>query len=258
MICYNYICISWRGTQVAIRALSRKQLRLQDLRGFESHPLRMKILLTSQGLPKELKDTFLSLLIKSPAENKVSFITTAAFGNEDNPTWLEVYRKQLRDYGVKDIEDLDLKDKKQEELRKILENKDIIFVNGGNTFYLLHWIKKSGFYKVLPKLLRDEKLFIGISAGSYVCGPTIEQANWKHANRNKIGLNDLQGLQMVSFLIKAHFKKSDRPIIEQAAKTCKYPIVGLNDTQAILVEDKRYKLVGKGDREFFNGFEEKL
>jgi peptidase E len=97
----------------------------------------MKMLLTSNGIPPQLKDIFLSLLPKKPEDITVSFITTAAYGEEEDTSWLEEYRQQLHGYGITDIEDLDLKGKKEEELKQILENKDIIFVNGGNTYYLL-------------------------------------------------------------------------------------------------------------------------
>lgn len=213
-----------------------------------------KLLLTSQGLPNELKNVFLSSLNKSPSDSRVAFITTAAYGEEKNPSWLQHYRKQLKGYGIKDIEDLDLKNKTAEELEKIFQNKNIIFVNGGNTFYLLHWVRKSGFDNVIRDQLNQGKLYVGISAGSYIACPTIEQSTWGKHDRNKIGLKDLTGLNLVSFLIRAHFVEEDRALIEEVEKNVKYPIVALNDTQAILVNDHKYKLVGQGKQEFFNGF----
>ena len=76
--------------------------------------MKQKLLLTSQGLPPELKDVFLSLLPKAPKNIKVAFVTTAAYGDEENPTWLEVYRKQLRGYGISQIDDLNIKGKSKE------------------------------------------------------------------------------------------------------------------------------------------------
>lgn len=79
----------------------------------------MKLLLTSQGL-----------LPKPPTQIKISFITTAAYGDYKNPTWLNVYRKQLRSYEIKKIEDLDLRNKNQKELEIILKDKDIVLEVG--------------------------------------------------------------------------------------------------------------------------------
>ncbi|MCX6732575.1 MAG: hypothetical protein NTV98_03480 [Candidatus Roizmanbacteria bacterium] len=38
----------------------------------------------------------------------------------------------------------------------------------------------------------------------------------------------------------------------------KYPVVALYDTQAVLVENGKWKIVGEGKREFYNGFKETL
>lgn len=217
-----------------------------------------KLLLTSQGIPLELKDIFLNLLDKSTDQVKVAYVITAAYGEEPNPKWLEVYRKQLRDYGINHIEDIDIKGKSHSELDNIVSDKDIIFVNGGNTFYLLKCVCESGFDKVIKDHINKGKLYVGISAGSYIACPTIEQSNWKHADKNKVGLTDLTALNLIPFLISAHFEEKYRSVIETAAKICRYPIVALNDTQAILVEGDKYKLVGKGNKEFFNNFQERL
>lgn len=89
----------------------------------------MKLLLTSQGLPQELKQTFLDCLTKPPRENKAVFITTAAYGEgEYRPEWLDIYKNQLQNYGIKDIKELDIKGKNIKDLEKILSDKDIIFV----------------------------------------------------------------------------------------------------------------------------------
>ena len=218
--------------------------------------MKQKLLLTSQGVSKELEDVFISALSKSPQKNSVSFVTTAAYGDEENPKWLEFYKKQLNSYGIRNIEELDFRHKTQRDLKDELSDKDIIFVNGGNAFYLLHWVRKSGFDKLLPKLLEKDKLYVGVSAGSYIACPTIEVATWKHPERNKIKLKDLTGLNLVPFLITAHFEEKYRSIVEKASKTTKYPIVALYDTQAVLVEGNSYKVVGKGKKEFFNGFED--
>ncbi len=217
----------------------------------------MKLLLTSAGIVPELKECFLSLLPKKPEEIKVVFITTAAYGESKNPTWMEKDRQLLYECGIKHIEDLDLKDKTQSELEKIVADKDLIFVNGGNTFYLLYWIKKSGFDSVVRKYVKRGGLYVGVSAGSYVACPTIEMAAWKHQDRNKVGLEDLTALNLVPFLLTAHFEEKYRKIIEAEAKKTKYPIVALADEQAVLVEGKKVKLVGKGDKNFYNGFKER-
>jgi len=56
------------------------------------------------------------------------------------------------------VEDIDLENKKESELKEILKDKDIIYVQGGNTFYLLKYIKESGFDKLVKQLIQKGKI----------------------------------------------------------------------------------------------------
>ena len=67
-----------------------------------------------------------------------------------------------------------------------------------------------------------------------------------------IGLKDLRGLNLVPFLITAHFENKYRKIIKQAARTTKYPIIALTDKQAVLVKDREAKIIGIGKKNIFN------
>ncbi|MDP3639839.1 MAG: Type 1 glutamine amidotransferase-like domain-containing protein [Nanoarchaeota archaeon] len=216
------------------------------------------LLLTSGGIVPEIREYFLSILPKRrPEKNGVAFVTTAAYGESKNPAWIEKDRQLLYNCGIKHIEDVDLKDKTQKDVEKILSNKEIIFVNGGNTFYLLKWVRESGFDKLLPGFLRRGGLYVGVSAGSYIACPTIEAATWKHQDRNRVGITDFTALNLVPFLITAHFEEKYRAIVAKAAKTTKSPIVALSDKQAVLVQNGTVKVVGEGKREYFKGFKER-
>jgi len=213
----------------------------------------MKLLLTSAGM--NVKDEIVNMLPKPTNQIRLAHIITAS-KPELNKNYLMKDKDGMKDLGF-DVEDIDIEGKNQMELREIFKDKEIIYVQGGNAFYLLKEVKESGFDQVVKDLINQGKIYIGVSAGSYIACPTIEQAKWKHQDRNHCGLTDLKALNLVPFLITAHFEEKYRPVIEQAAKACRYPIVALNDTQAILIEDEKYKLVGKGKKEFFNGYKEK-
>lgn len=217
----------------------------------------MKLLLTSGGIHEGFKNDFLSLLSNKPLnEISVSYIITAAFGEGKYELWKDNAKKDLQKLGISKIEDLDIRDKTENELYSILSKKDIILVNGGNTFYLLKYAKESGFDKVIRQIMDEGKLYIGVSAGSYLACPTIEQSHWKHQDRNDFGITDLTGLNLTSFLITAHFTEEVRGAVEEGARTMKYPAVALYDNQAVLVKENFVKVVGGGKREFYNGFKE--
>ncbi|PIX68954.1 hypothetical protein COZ40_00500 [Candidatus Roizmanbacteria bacterium CG_4_10_14_3_um_filter_39_13] len=214
----------------------------------------MKLLLTSAGT--NVKDEILKILPKPPNELKLAHIITASTP-EQNKNYVIKDKQRMRDMGF-DVEDIDIEGKNEEELRILLHDKDIICVQGGNTFYLLKQARLSGFDKVIKELVNQNKIYIGISAGSYIACPTIEQATWKHKASRDFGVTDFNALNFVPFLITAHFKEEYRALIEKGMKATQYPVVALSDTQAVLVEDGKWKIVGEGKKEFFNNFVETL
>lgn len=60
----------------------------------------------------------------------------------------------------------------EEQWRPRLQLADAIVMGGGDAGYLVNRFHQSGVAKALPGLL-DERLYVGISAGSIVAGPDI-------------------------------------------------------------------------------------
>lgn len=206
----------------------------------------MTMLLTSDGIATELHDIFLSLLAKAPSDYSVAFITTAALDRgDDNPSWLEHYRQELRHLGITNIEDIDLRKFTHQTLQEKLETKDIFFVNGGNTYYLMKYVTESGFGQILPQLLEQNKLYIGVSAGSVIMGHDIALASWSPNDEdvNDGYISDTTGLALVPFAIWPHFKTSDEIVIKENVS---YPVLALTNTQAVLWKDNHYSVVGEG------------
>ena len=183
-----------------------------------------------------------------PADSKtltVVFVPTAA-DNSTNPWYVKEDRQKLESMGFK-ILDLSLKDKISKEVKKILDQADIIFVAGGNCFYLFQQARASGFVKLVPDLVAKGVIYVGSSAGSYLACPTIEVAAWKNQDVNRVGLKDLTGLSLVPFLISAHYDPQYRESLKVGIAQTKYPVKILSDQQTLLVEDDRVELVGEGE-----------
>ncbi|MFA6436753.1 MAG: Type 1 glutamine amidotransferase-like domain-containing protein [Candidatus Paceibacterota bacterium] len=201
------------------------------------------ILLTSSG--KFLTDGDLSFLPKPITQMKIAYITTASKGVSDI-SYLERHRKRMKELNY-NFKEIDIEGKNEQELEDILKNKEIIHVEGGNTFYLLKVVLESGFDKVIKELVRNGIIYIGSSAGSYIACPTIEMATWKHQDKyNHYGITDFTALNLVPFLVTAHYKPEYQELLKEKIKTSKYPVRILTDEQAILVQDEEVKLVGNG------------
>ena len=148
------------------------------------------------------------------------------------------------------VEEIDIEGKNQSQLMKLFEVKDIIFVAGGNTFYLLNAMRRSGFEKVIRKLLKSGKVYIGVSAGSVVAGRTIKTVGWKNADKNIVGLKDLKGLNLVPFDLFVHYTPEWVDVIKQQIKNPKKRAKNLKiitDDQAILVQGNEVDLIGDGE-----------
>lgn len=211
----------------------------------------MKLLLTSAGWWKnpDIGKEFLKLVGKKPADIRIFLVITPVKYLKRNKYILRQF-KQFK--GIKIPErnitffQLDKKVRQAD-----LKNIDVIFVFGGNTFEYLDRIRKTGLDKIIKNFVKKGGAYLGLSAGSYVACPTIEAAGWKHANRNMVGLKNLRGLNLVPFLITAHFNEELRLIIEKVAKKTKREVIALTDKQAILIKGKSKKIIGSGKKNIF-------
>ncbi len=177
---------------------------------------------------------------------KTAHITTAS-KSVPSTAYLERHRQLYKENNY-NMKELDIDGKTEQELREILSNFEAVFVEGGNSFYLLKSIRESGFDKVIKELLPKGLIYIGVSAGSYVACPTIEMALWKHQDKySHHGLTDLTAMNLVPFLVTVHFKEEYKDLLKDKISKSTYPVRILNDDQALLIEDEIVKLIGKGD-----------
>ncbi|MFH1582445.1 MAG: Type 1 glutamine amidotransferase-like domain-containing protein [bacterium] len=210
----------------------------------------MKLFLTSAGLVPETTESFLKMLNKKPDETSLCFITTASHP-EENKWYVEKDRERLSELGFK-VTEMDLKEENENSLNDKLKDFDVIFVEGGNTFYLLKYVRESGFDKALKPFLDKGGVYLGVSAGSMIAGLNIESAGWKHADRNTVNLQDLTGLNLVPFVIAPHIDESNIEATRECASKVNYPVIALTDKQAILIENGIQKIVGTGEKYIFN------
>lgn len=129
----------------------------------------MNIILTSIGLScPNVPD-----LIKKKVtdKTKVIIIPNASEGSENNK-YVQLAVDQFKNIGLNDIIFWNVTKEKID-----LQEKDIlVYVSGGNTFKLLDDLRKNKVLDDLKKYILSGGLYIGVSAGSIICGPTIDQA----------------------------------------------------------------------------------
>lgn len=190
-------------------------------------------------------DKMIEILPKPPNETKVAFVPTAAspYGFK---WFLSDDLNALKNKGF-DFKQVDIENKTEQELLKEFENIDVLLVGGGNTFYLLQEAKKSGFEKIVHKLLQKGVIYAGSSAGAILACPTIEPAKEFDDPAEAPDLKSFAGLNLVDFIILAHFdEKKNKGEYENVVKrygNLRYKFILLTDKQAIIVDGDKYKIV---------------
>ncbi len=202
-----------------------------------------KLLLTSVFTP-ELAQELIKLLPTPPSETKLAFIATASEVEADKGYVLRD-RAALEGMGFAEIIEVDLK--VPEDLAK-LDECGAVFVEGGNTFYLLKWIRESKFDVKLKELLANDKVYVGVSAGSIVVGTSIEISGvGRTADKNQGYVEDLRGLRQVPFMVAVHMNSEEKIYFDQFARSRPLrPIIGIEDGMAIICEGDRFRIVGPG------------
>lgn len=147
-------------------------------------------------------DLLLPLLPKPPREMKLAFIPTAADPYAVKP-WFYGDKMKLKLMGFQ-MKDVDLKNKTQEQLESELSGMDAIFVSGGNTYYLLDKVMKSGFDRVVKGLVEKGTVYIGSSAGSALACPTIEHID-DFDDKSIVTLDTYEGLHLTDTLLLPHY-----------------------------------------------------
>lgn len=127
-------------------------------------------------------------------------------------------------------------------------SKDVIFVVGGNTDYLMHVFDKTGFSKLLPKLLKT-KVYVGSSAGSMViCQRVSGEAYHKvYGERDNFGVKEYLGLLDLALkphLGSDHFPNNRPEVLQEVASGMNFPVYGISDGAALIIDGAKQEFIG--------------
>lgn len=215
----------------------------------------MKLLLTSAGISNvSIAKAIEALLEKSTKGVKLAFIPTAANIEPGEKSWMIDDINNFVKTGF-EVDIVDISAIEKDIWLPRLQDAEVLFFGGGNTFHLMYWIKNSGLQDELPSLLQT-RIYAGISAGSCVAGPTIYNSV-QNLFGEKYGLEIKEGLGLVNFQVIPHlnspyFEKIREDSLEKASKELAEPVYALDDNSALKITNKTVEVISEGIWRKFN------
>jgi dipeptidase E len=219
----------------------------------------MKFLLTSAGIKNaSIHDALVDLLGRPIADSSALCIPTAIYamkggaglawnfitGRERRTPMCELGWKSL---GVLELTALPSID--EEHWIPMVQETDVLLVNGGDPLYLCYWMRQSGLADLLPSL---SAVYVGLSAGSMVMTPNIGEdfVSWKPPTGGD------QTLGLVEFSMFPHL---DHPALpentmanaERWAAGMSMPAYAIDDETAIRVTDGAVDVISEGHWKLF-------
>lgn len=207
----------------------------------------MKLFLASTNITTELQPYFLNLVGKEFTDIKFALIENAADPYpEEKKGFVYETRNDFEALGMQ-LERIDLREfiAHPKNILEALKKFDVIWLGGGNVFYLRWVLKASGFDAIITEFLKADVVYGGGSAGAIVAGPVLDKFDLADdISKSPELLTKGLGLTTLTVLphwghekyqaklqeIKDHYDKTDHEIIT------------LSDQQAILVNGDSWKI----------------
>jgi dipeptidase E len=220
----------------------------------------MRLLLTSAGIKNaSIQDALVELLGNPIAASSALCIPTANHaqlggagrawrfisGREPRTPMCELGWKSL---GVLELTALPSIDR--ENWVPLVQETDVLLVNGGDPLYLGYWMRQSGLADLLPSL--RETVYVGLSAGSMVMAPSIgaDFVRWKPPTGGDETLG-IVGFSMFPHLDHEMLPENTMADAERWAAGMSVPAYAIDDETAIKVVDDTVEVVSEGHWKLF-------
>ncbi len=132
----------------------------------------------------------------------------------------------------------------------VLRESDIVYLAGGNTFYFLLHLRRSGLLSLLQQFAARGGVLAGMSAGAHLLTPHVRLAGFPSFDRdeNEVGLvrRELVAVGAVDFEFFPHYRHSPRYRVALAAysRRARGPIYACRDGSGVVVDGERITPLG--------------
>lgn len=210
-------------------------------------PAPIKLLLYSLQFTSAHAAALTRLVDKDPEEITFALIENAADVEPGSEEWRTGFRDILSSHGYK-VEPVDLRNwiKNRDGLYEKLKSKDVIWLGGGNTFYLRWILQATGADSMISELVNGGKVYAGWSAGAIVAGPTLQHFD-NMDDPQAAGEILLKGLELTDVVVvphrdNEHFREGANKTYQQL-KEAGYNVWLLTDNEAVVINGKEQKII---------------
>ncbi len=168
---------------------------------------------------------------------KVAFIPTS---NEEAPEYYDEFIDRIGQYCYAKFSLIDLeKGLSISEKEELFEN-DLIYISGGNTFDLLHNLRKNNLIRELKNYAEEGGCLAGHSAGGIVLTENINTAAFppEDCDANDVGIENYDSMSLVSFEFFPHYENLSfyKKPLQYYTKHLQKPLYAMEDGGAIHVD----------------------
>lgn len=166
------------------------------------------------------------------------------------------FSKKIKSY-TKNVNFYSLEKKLSKQEKKSLLSNSVIYIDGGNTFLLLAWIRKNNLVDKLQKYAKKNVL-AGQSAGAIIMTNNISLAEIPSftADDNFDKIKNYKALNLTKFEFSPHYEGSNREDFElmRYSKKTNRIIYACSDEAGVFVNGSKAEFSGTGKIvQFFKG-----
>lgn len=208
----------------------------------------MKLVLCSEGFhTQNTVEGCVKLVGKPKEEISVGIINEAFAVEEGGKRWVLHNLNSVADNFPGELDIVNLLALPIDKVEERLSKCDVIFTVGGDTDYLMSVFQKTGFDKLLPKLL-ETKVYVGSSAGSMVIGERISEAAYRLIYGEDSKWDISQYLGLIDLSVMPHLDSPDFPnrkeSLLEAVGNFDGKVYGLRDDSAVVVNGDDIYTIG--------------
>lgn len=208
----------------------------------------MKYLLTSSGLTtRDIMQECIDLVGKKPEDISIGLINEAHAVESGDKRWILNEWNRFVDVFGGEIDLINLLALSPDEVAKRIEDKDVIYVLGGHSEYLMYLFNKTGFSDLLRRM--EKKVYVGSSAGSMVVSTRMSTKAYEviYGEQSDYGVEKFLGFTDFTFfphLNSPDFKARTPKMLQECEHFFGADTYCLEDTQAISVDGETVKYIG--------------